>query len=138
MVIGLIAAGCGLVVLTSARTPPGHTTITDSPRITLPEPGLSPFRLLLSNRAAEVVLDSGNGSPVRFEDTQSSLSGHLALDPANPHVSVIVRWADSPAEGEHRFARLTIEPPGQPTFTHVFDSAGDIDDFQELPVLPLP
>ena len=90
-----------------------------------------PFRLLLSAPAALVEIDSGK--PIQPPVEGPSLSGTLELDPANPHVGLIVRWKTPASAGEHRFAKLTLEPPGQDTFTHVFDAAGDIDDFLELP-----
>lgn len=56
------------------------------------------------------------------------------MDPRNPHISLVVRWKTAATPGEHRFAKLTLEAPGQETFTHVFDADGDIDDFLELPL----
>jgi hypothetical protein len=49
----------------------------------------------------------------------------------NPVLHLKVDWEEeSPTP---RFAKLVIEAPGEKTFTHVFDAAGDIDDFVELP-----
>jgi hypothetical protein len=64
----------------------------------------------------------------------SLLVGSLELDPQNPQIGLVVRWKNPTAPGEHRFAKLTLEAPGQATFTHVFDANGDIDDFLELPL----
>ena len=91
-----------------------------------------PFRLILSAPAEGVTLDTGNASPPLQLD-KSPISGKLELDSQNPHLSLVVRWKNPPTPGEHRFAKLTLEAPGQETFTHVFDAAGDIDDFLELP-----
>ncbi len=63
------------------------------------------------------------------------VSGFLEMDAADPHVGLVVRWKSPPVAGEHRFAMLTLEPPGQKTLVHVFDADGDIDDFLELPSL---
>ena len=49
-------------------------------------------------------------------------------------IALVIRWRNPPTAGEHRFAKLTLEIPRQPTFTHVFDADGDIDDFLELPL----
>ncbi len=78
------------------------------------------------------------GEPVHLDVRSNPIAGSLTLDPANPQLSLIVRWKNPPAVGEHRFAQLTLEPPGQQTLVHVFDADGDIDDFLELPVLTAP
>ncbi|RYD19569.1 MAG: hypothetical protein EOP88_18485 [Verrucomicrobiaceae bacterium] len=90
-----------------------------------------PFRLILSDPASEVVIDAA--SPLRPATTEGVIAGNVELDAANPSLGLIVRWKNAATTGEHRFAKLTLEPPGQATFTHVFDADGDIDDFIELP-----
>jgi hypothetical protein len=61
-------------------------------------------------------------------------AGSAAIDPENPVVFLKVSCVPPLAEGEGRmFAKLVVEADGQETFTHVFDAAGDIDDFVELP-----
>ncbi len=120
----------GLLRVTSARM------IVDAPAVAAPEtekPATTPFRLVLSALAAEVKIDTGRSGPA-ISPEQMPIMGKLELDPQNPHVSLIVRWKNTPATGEHRFAKLTLEPPGQDTFTHVFDADGDIDDLLELPL----
>lgn len=85
------------------------------------------FRLVLSAPATSVKIDTGM---TQLSDQET---GTLELDPGNPRVSLAVHWK-SPAEAwEHRFAKLTVEAPGQATFTHIFDAPGDIDDLVELP-----
>ncbi len=92
-----------------------------------------PFRLLLSAPAAMVTLDPGGaGPPIQLD--KSPFNGELRMDPQNPHLSLVVRWKNSLTVDEHRFAKLTLEVPGQETFVHVFDAAGDIDEFLELPL----
>jgi len=88
---------------------------------------------MLSAPAAEVKIDTGGEVPAISPD-QTPILGKLELDPRNPHLSLVVRWKNAPTAGEHRFAKLTLEAPGQDTFTHVFDAAADIDDFLELPL----
>lgn len=90
-----------------------------------------PFRLLLSAPAAQVEIHAA--SVVTPSLDSSPLAGNLVLDSKNPQVAIIVRWTIPTAPGEHRFAKLTLEAPGQETLTHVFDADGDIDDFLELP-----
>lgn len=90
-----------------------------------------PFRLLLSAPAAEIEIDTGKS--IRPATDEMPISGSFELDPKNPHVGLIVRWKNPATSGERRFAKLTLEAPGQETFTHVFDADGDIDDFIELP-----
>ena len=130
LAIALAATGAGLMRVTATRDsispPPGAAT--GVPAL----PGKSvPFRLLLSDPAAVVEIDTGE--LIRPPADAATLSGTLELDPKNPHVALVVRWKNPAAPGEHRFAKLTLEAPGQYTFTHVFDADGDIDDFLELP-----
>ncbi len=91
-----------------------------------------PFRLLLSAPAAEIEINTGRS--IRPSVDGSPVSGAVELDPNNPHIGLVVRWKSPAAAGERRFAKFTLEAPGQETFTHVFDAAGDIDDFIELPL----
>ncbi len=130
LAIALAATAAGLLRVTAARTTVAQPTPphTDSRQL---RANSVPFRLLLSAPASMVEIDSGK--PIQPPLDGPSLSGTLELDPANPHVGLIVRWKTPASAGEHRFAKLTLEPPGQDTFTHVFDAAGDIDDFLELP-----
>ncbi len=131
LTLALIATGAGLVRLTSAKVT-GEKP--ETPVISQPVTVTSvPFRLLLSAPADEVKIDTGKPMPALTLE-QSPVIGRLELDSENPHIALIVRWKNAPAASEHRFAKLTLEAPGQPTFTHVFDADGDIDDFLELPL----
>lgn len=127
----LAVAALGVRRVTSATTAPAAI-----PRVSDAKPPADappvPFRLLLSAPASSVEIDTG--AAIRPDTSRNPVSGTLVLDPANPHLSLIVRWQNPPAAGEHRFARLTLEAPGQPSVTHVFDADGDIDDFLELPL----
>ena len=132
LALALAATAVGLWRLTGARpisdqslpaaTAQNPTTRTES----------VPFRLLLSAPASLVEIDTGKTIQPAIDG--ASLSGTVELDLTNPHVGLLVRWKNPPSAGEYRFAKLTLEIPGQETFTHVFDSQGDIDDFQELPL----
>ena len=131
LALGLAAAGVGLARVTATRksVSPPPVAATGTPAL----PGKQvPFRLLLSAPAAVVEIDTGK--LIRPPADSATISGTLELDPRNPHVGLVVRWKNAAAPGEHRFAKLTLEAPGQATFTHVFDAGGDIDDFLELPV----
>lgn len=61
-------------------------------------------------------------------------TGDAMVDRENPVVFLKVGCLP-PAGGDvpRFFAKLVVEADGQETFTHVFDAAGDIDDFVELP-----
>ncbi len=132
LAIALAATAVGLMRVTSARSTGGgpvQGVAVEKPVVA----GKSvPFRLLLSAPAAEVVLDTG--SVLRPAVEGSSVSGTLVLEEENPRVGLVVRWKDEPAADEHRFAKLTLEAPGEDTFSHVFDAIGDIDDLLELPL----
>jgi hypothetical protein len=132
LALALAATGLGLMRVTAARDdgkPTGPEVIVESPA----GAGASiPFRLLLSAPAAEIEIDTGKS--IRPPLDEMPISGALELDPKNPHVGLVVRWKNPATASERRFAKLTLEAPGQETFTHVFDAAGDIDDFIELPL----
>jgi hypothetical protein len=74
-----------------------------------------------------------NAGYYRFgqSETASYSGDDLKIAKDNPVLQIKVDWAeDSTAR---RFAKVVIEADGKKTFTHVFDSPGDIDDFVELP-----
>lgn len=132
LAIALTATAAGLIRVTATRavsdTPnPGGTDKIPTARLET-----VPFRLLLSAPASAVEIDTGNTTRPLVDG--ASLSGSLKLDLANPQLGLVVRWENPPMPAEHRFAKLTLEIPGQETFNHVFDAQGDIDDFIELPL----
>ena len=86
-----------------------------------------PYQLQLSAEAAEVKIAIDDEAPL------ASLSGNLTASSEHPVLSLTVRWKQPPGLGERRFAKLTLEPAGKSTVTHVFDASGDIDDILELP-----
>lgn len=126
LVVALAATAAGLMRVTSAKNESEPSAPVPVARKEGNPP--VPFRLLLSAPAESVKIDTGVVSQANRS------SGTLELDPANPRVGLVVRWKTPAAPGEHRFAKLTLEPPGQETLTHVFDADGDIDDIFELPL----
>jgi hypothetical protein len=128
LAIALMITAAGLQRVTSARTEKTPPMLREKLK---PTASAIPFRLVLSAPAAAVEINTGK--PLQLSSEEMPISGTLEMDPTNPHLALIVRWKNPPAAGEHRFAKLTLEAPKQPTFTHVFDADGDIDDFLELP-----
>jgi hypothetical protein len=129
MALALAATGLGLARVTAPRN--DSLTTGSPPPTALPGGGDIPFRLLLSAPAAQVEIDTGK--VIRLPVDGLSISGVLELDSKNPRLGLVIRWKQATARGEHRFAKITLEAPGQETLTHVFDAEGDIDDFVELP-----
>ena len=129
LVIALAATAAGLLRVTAARGSGGPAP--KPPAVERAALAAVPFHLVLSAPAAAVEIDTGH--LIRPLPEQATISGMLELDPNNPRLGLVVRWKNPSTPGEHRFAKLTLEAPGQATFTHVFDAAGDIDDFLELP-----
>lgn len=129
LAIALAATALGLQRVTSTRV----EVIPDS-QVVKPDSKvmLVPFQLTLSAPATVVEILSSNS--LRPSTGESPLSGMLEMDSINPQVALIVRWKNPPSIGEHRFAKLTLDPPKQDTFIHVFDAQGDIDDMIELPL----
>ncbi len=122
LTLALLATAVGLQRVTSARS---EIIVAAPPEKTASPSTAIPFHLTLSAPTSSVEISGKTLTP--------PLSGTLEIDPANPHVALVVRWKNPAAPGEHRFAKLTLDPPGQATITHVFDAAGDIDDLLELP-----
>jgi hypothetical protein len=134
LALALAATGLGLARVTAPRAE--DRAILPTPPVASPSGNTIPFRLLLSAPAAQVEIDTGKVVRPRLDDP--SISGVLELDARNPRVGLVIRWKQSAASGERRFAKLTLEAPGQETITHVFDADGDIDDFLELPLPTAP
>jgi hypothetical protein len=125
----LTATGFGLQRVTAVKTdthPETPVSSGDKSAVVT-----APYHLLLSAPADSVEIDTGR--VVRPSTEQSVISGLLELDAKNPRLELIVHWKNAPTTGEHRFAKLTIERPGQETLVHFFDADGDIDDILELP-----
>jgi hypothetical protein len=89
------------------------------------------FELKLS-RPAESVELKGRDGRVLFQSGRNAgpWLGTLALDAVDPTVFVTIRWADAGGG----FAKLTLEPPGEPTRVRFFEAPGDLEDVWELPV----
>ena len=131
LALALAGVGWGIARLTSVRKT--EERVAESPVVEKPATAtlVVPFRLLLSAPAAQIKIDTGRTMELVAD---SPLTGMLQLDPENPRIALIIHWKNPAAVGEYRFAKLTLEPPGQETLTHVFDAAGDIEDFLELPI----
>lgn len=134
MALALAATGLGLARVTAPRAE--DHTILPMPAAVTPGGNAIPFRLLLSAPAAQVEIDTGK--VVRPPLDGAAISGVLELDAKNPRVGLVIHWKQPAASGERRFAKLSLESPGQKTITHVFDADGDIDDFLELPLPTAP
>ncbi len=78
----------------------------------------------LKNGNREVVLKNTGGNAYEF-------AGRTTIDRKNPIISLESEC--TPIAGARVFAKLVVEADGHETFTHVFDSGEDIDDFVELP-----
>lgn len=132
LALALMVTAVGLARVTAARgveTSPVPVASAEKQAVAR---NSTPFRLVLSAPAVAVELDSGKAVHPKLDEPV--ISGTLEIDPANPHVALVVRWKNTASPDEHRFAKLTIEAPGQETLTHVFDADGDIDDILELPL----
>ncbi len=130
MALALAVTAIGFAKVTSSRVSADFTTAPAAVEKIASHPVIS-FRLVLSAAATEVMIQTA--SQVRPTLSESRIFGTLEIDAANPVLALVIRWKNPTAHGEHRFAKLTLEAPGQATFSHVFDAEGDIDDFLELP-----
>lgn len=80
----------------------------------------------------EVVIGEEKVELIR--DEQWEFAGTAAIDFSNSIVTLKALPGNPKKKGVARmFAKMVVEAEGEETFTHVFDSDGDIDDFVELP-----
>jgi hypothetical protein len=131
LALALAATAAGLARVTSSRDVISSSASVPAVKAQSAKKTV-PFRLVLSAPAAEVVLTAVN--QVRPTAGDGTISGTLEIDTANPSLALTVQWKNPSASGEHRFAKLILEAPGQDTLTHVFDADGDIDELLELPL----
>lgn len=133
VLIALVATGLGLhsVARDPARPPgPPVAAAIAGPSETTD----TPFFLTFSSRPAEVILEAGNETVTLRPDGTTAV-GSLPLPGDHPTVFLRVRWGAGEPTAP-RFAKLTLEPSGQPTQTRIFDGFGEIDDVWELHLHP--
>jgi len=134
ILIWLTVSAVALVKLTGRTAPPEEhgnlkiEVIKDSGE-KVPVIGYS---ISVSAEMSELLLN-GQNQLIKDQPASASISGRLPQTDNPQVVTLQIRWKTPPSTAERRFARLTIYPPGKPTISHVFDSAGDIDDILELP-----
>jgi hypothetical protein len=126
ILLALAASSLALIRLTHSQSAPVPTAKKNQPTAATTVAPI-PYRLVLSAEAAEISIAADSQPPL------NQPAGQLSPTSKNPVISLTVRWKTPPAPGEQRFAKLTLDPPGKETITHVFDAAGDIDDLLELP-----
>lgn len=135
VLIWLGVAAVVLAKLTHPTTPPPprHEKI-EIHRIE-PDGGKIPLTAFTISTSAEIAELVINGAKQSLEGHRPGIPFSAPLHAeGNPDlITIVVRWKTPPAPGEHRFAKLTVHPPGKPTINHIFDSTGDIDDVLELP-----
>ena len=125
----------GLRALTGPLAPrapakPAAAAITEQASAT-------PFVLELSKPAKSVRIETLDGRPLARPDCGSSttLAGTFALPASASQISLRIVWQEPATAGKPApagFARLTLDPPGKPTISHIFISARDLDDIWEL------
>lgn len=134
ILIWLTVSAVALVKLTSRTAPPlengeRKSTVVEDPGEQVPVTG---YTVSVSAEMSELRIN-GQDQLIQGRPVGSSISGQLPQSENPQVVELVVRWKNPPSATEHRFARLTLYPPGKATITHVFDADGDIDDILELP-----
>ncbi len=81
------------------------------------------YRLTLSAEASAIRLESADAA-------HHTAEGRLRLDASHPTVLLEISWRET--SPSHRFAKLTLDLPGKPTLSHVFEAPGDIQDVWEI------
>lgn len=102
-------------------TPAGHSSVT-------------PFVLELSKPAKSVNIETLDGKQLAHPacDVSAVLAGTIELPSKASHIALRVIWQETSFPTHPGFVRLTLEPPGKPTISHVFISGRDVDDIWEL------
>jgi hypothetical protein len=133
VLVAVAACGVGLARLTGSSSPPPAPPQAPAPAAEAPVP--SRFHLVLSHSATSVRLDPGiEGKVVSLPAGPGPHGGSVLLDPAHPLLFIDVEWSGSAGPGGHRFAKLTLESPGQATLTRTFDATGDLSDVWEIDI----
>ena len=131
----LVLSGIGFARLThkGTRVPAGSVEEVTAKSEMIP----AKVMLTFSEAAGSVQLNSGDrsimaGLPGNLEKmTWRDFSTEMTIEKNDPVIFLNVVWSQD--SGNRRFAKMVVEAEGRETFTHVFDAAGDIDDFVELP-----
>lgn len=90
-------------------------------------------KVVVSMMPSSIELKAGE-ERVDLKSQGGGFVGEVVIDKKNTVMFLKVACAPAPSGGMTRnFAKLVVEADGKETFVHVFDSAGDIDDFVELP-----
>lgn len=129
VLLALIVAALGIRALSQPAAPVAPPTPTPSSG---PAEAVIqvPFFLTFSARPEHVRIESG-GQIHELQPEGVTAAGTLELPGDHPVIFLTIDWAEGDA-GTPRFAKLTLEPPGQPTLTRTFDGFGRIDDVWEL------
>jgi hypothetical protein len=132
LLLALTATGLGLAKLAGRRPAPPAAPPDPNQAAAALSTQVVPFELRLSATPATVRLLDPH-ERILFESRQpaTALRGTLPSGTALTAIILQVRWAASTPG--HRFARLVLEPPGEPTLQHFFEAPGDLDDAWEIP-----
>ena len=129
MLVLILASGLGFIRLTVWPEEP--TPISD-PTPVVPENRLfARYYLDLSTSAQSVAISAGGNEINPTPVSPGKYSGELEIGSDGAILDLSIEWEEGAAG--RRFAKLVLEADGKPTFTHVFDADGDIEDFVELP-----
>ena len=131
ILVVVVASGFLFVRLTAAPKVEVVNVPVEDAVVAAGEGMLAKVYLTLSGKADKVAVEGAGGAVDLWETASGTFSGEVEIAGDSPVLSVMVNWLQQGAD--HRFAKLVVEAPGKGTFTRVFDSPGDIDDFVELP-----
>lgn len=132
VILGLALAIIPLWKITHRSAAPAPTvTSPKNPAQKIPQP--TPFTLTLSHQASNILLTDAAGTELWKQSEPSTTTDFTgSLDHLPESLLVTITWASPTSTGRH-FAKLQLDPVGQNSLTHIFDSSSDIDDIWELP-----
>lgn len=129
-ILGVAAIGLRALEQRSPRRPVASAPAPSSP----PTQIEVPFYLTVSAAVGACVLESG-GEVRPLQLRGHEVRGRLAVAAEHPVIFLRAERADGDAQ-RPLFAKLTLEPPGRPTWQRTFDGRGRIDAVWEPAVEP--
>jgi hypothetical protein len=130
----LVASGIGFARLTHRGSVEPAGQGIDPVVLGYPSGFPAKVYLVFSAAPGEVILRSPGKVVALSAESSTSFSGQALISDSTPVLFLTAtRTEPSEEEAPPFFAKLVVEAEGKKTFTHIFDSPGDIDDFVELP-----
>lgn len=130
----LVVSGVGFARLTQKETVEPMVQPTDNSGESAAALRKARIHITYSSLPTGMTLLAGERSLKFAPDSNGGYVADADLAANERVIFLQVGWPSvQPGQLGQNFVKLVIEAEGEKTFTHVFDSPGNIDDFVELP-----